>query len=147
MKNALIDLGKAQIDEKLTSIELELKNLHESSNSETKSSMGDKYETSREMITQERNKFESQKVLLLQQRSFLMSIDVEKAYDKVEFGALVYTDNAIYFICTALGKLVVGDQAIFAVSANSPIAQSMLGKGVGSAIQFNNQSFVIQDIA
>lgn len=147
MKKALIELGKSQIDEKLASIELELKNLNESSNSETKSSMGDKYETSREMITQERNKFESQKSLLLQQRSFLMSIDVEKAYDKVEFGALVYADQAIYFVCTALGKLVVGNQSVFAVSANSPIAQSMLGKGVGSAIQFNNQSFVIRAIA
>lgn len=147
MKKALIELGKAQIDEKLASIELELKNLNESSYSETKSSMGDKYETSREMITQERHKFESLKALLQQQRSFLTGIDVEKPYDKVEFGALVHTDNATYFISTALGKMVVGNQVVFAVSANSPIAQSMLGKGVGSAVQFNDQSFVVQSIA
>lgn len=145
-KHLLIARAMQLLEDKLNSLDSELQLLRESAESDTKSSMGDKYETGREMIMQERNKLEEQKSLLQKQQSFLSSIDSGKTYKKVEFGALVATSMANYMICIPLGLIEWEGEKVFFISANSPIGQVLLGRAEGERIEFNKQSIQIQHI-
>lgn len=136
----------SNLETKFASLTKELDSLRESAESDTKSSMGDKYETGREMVMQERMKLEDQKALIAKQISFLKSIDLNKNYSKVEFGALAITNTATYFICIPIGLLEVDVNKIFVISANSPIGQVLLGKSVGEKIEFNGREISLLDI-
>lgn len=131
---------------KITELDKESESLRISSESETKSSMGDKYETIREMIMQERGKLVNQRALMVKQVSFLNATNLEKRSQVVEFGTLVDSEVSTYFICTAVGKIQLSGKDVFVISANSPIAQQMLGKKIGDQITFNTQSFTIKSL-
>lgn len=125
------------VSQKLDDLKKELILVQESANSDTKSSMGDKYETGREMVMQEKGKLEGQRGLLLKQLTIFKAIDLEKKFSKVELGSLVLTKQATYFISTALGMEEVSGQKIFVISAGAPIAQAMLDKTEGEIYVFN----------
>ena len=132
---------------KVSAIEEELKAIRESAAAETKSSMGDKYETSREMMMQERNRLGSQINVLTDQLAALKMIDVEKNYSEVSYGCMVHTDNAFFFISAAIGQLKVEDQVFFAISGEAPLAKAMMGRKEGDSFSFNKKSFTIKRIA
>ena len=60
-KNSIIQALLQELDERKASIEKDLAAIEESKNNDTKSSMGDKYETSREMAQAEWNKLQERK--------------------------------------------------------------------------------------
>lgn len=120
-------------------LQSELVLIQESANSETKSSMGDKYETGREMLMQERSKVEQQLQLTFDQLRIFKSIDTSKAFDKVELGALVGVQNAVFFVGAAMGAIEVDGMQVFVVSAMAPVVQAMLGKSEGDTYIFNGK--------
>ncbi|MFK7953497.1 MAG: hypothetical protein AB8B73_11670 [Ekhidna sp.] len=135
-----------EVSKKLEDLKKELLLVQESANSDTKSSMGDKYETGREMVMQEKGKLESQRGLYLKQLTTFKAIDLNKHFSKVELGSLVKTKQAIYFISTALGIIELEGQKVFVISAGAPIAQAMLGKGERDEFAFNGNSFELESI-
>lgn len=135
------------VSKKLEDLKKELILVQESANSDTKSSMGDKYETGREMMMQEKGKLESQRGLLFKQLATLKAIDLNKTFTKVELGSLVATSQAIYLISTALGAVEVSAQSVFVISAGAPISQAMLGKEKGHKYEFGNKEFELKEIA
>jgi len=124
-----------------------LKQAQEASNDDTKSSAGDKFETTREMMQQDiaRNKnllFDGQQNLQL-----LSSLEsVPAAGDTVRNGSLVYTSKGIFYISISAGQLNVEDQLVFAISAASPIGQLLIGKKAGESFSFNQNAYTIEDI-
>lgn len=135
------------LEKKVADIKEELNAVRESATAETKSSMGDKYETSREMMMQERNRLGAQLDVFADQLAALNSIDPEKEYDQVTYGCLVETDQIHFFISAAVGQLAIEGQSIFAISGEAPIAKAMNGKHRGDTFSFNNKSFTVKDIA
>lgn len=130
-------------------IEIAQKNIDEaqaSANSETKSSAGDKYETSRAMSQRERDLHARQLGELLTIQKSLSSIDPNRVCDKVELGALVATTMSDFFIAGSLGKIKTGDQEVMVISAISPIAQAMLDHKVNDSFDWMNKSVEILDI-
>jgi len=146
-KKKLLVESHELVSQKRNSLIQELKNLLDSLDNETKSSMGDKYETSREMMMQERAKLEDQKMLYEKHLSFLEAIDINKEYKKVEFGSLVMAEETSYLICSAIGLIKLEGNQAFVISSNSPLAQQMLGKTTGDKVLFNKNSFTIQGVA
>lgn len=134
------------VQERVDSLEVELENLKESAASDTKSSMGDKYETSREMINLEKGKISEQLGLAKNMLTTLKSIDPEKIFKKAELGALVITDKGKYFLSAALGQIDMKGEKYFAISMNSPLAQKLLNKKVGDTIQLGSNQQVIIEI-
>lgn len=134
------------VQERVDSLEVELENLKESAASDTKSSMGDKYETSREMINLEKGKISEQLGLAKNMLTTLKSIDPEKIFKKAELGALVITDKGKYFLSAALGQVDMKGEKYFAISMNSPLAQKLLSKKVGDTIQLGSNQQVIIEI-
>lgn len=146
MKKVLIEKCKAEINAKKDSIEQEMANLKTSLGAETKSSAGDKYETSREMMNQEKGKLQSQMSVLNQQLETLSKINVSIRHEKVGLGSLVKTSAANYFISISYGKVNNGKDEVFMISAVTPLAQQMINKMKGEEITWNGKSILIEEI-
>ncbi|PRB04210.1 hypothetical protein CQ046_07930 [Chryseobacterium sp. MYb7] len=108
------------------------------SNNDTKSSMGDKYETGREMLQQEINNLQRQLNEVLNQQAVLQKITSEPA-EKVQNGALVKTDKGLFYVAVSMGEITFQNQKIMTVSAESPLVKKMLGKK-------NEEKFIINNI-
>ena len=144
-KEELLSICKEQVNEKVALLRLELEKVKESAEAETKSSMGDKYETGREMLKQEENKLRDRLALLLAQSAALDSIDSHQ-HQKIKFGSLVITDLSVFFIAGALGAVEAKNQKVFMVSQHAPLVKEMLGKQTGMTFSFNGKEQRILEI-
>ncbi len=115
------------------------------SNNDTKSSMGDKYETSREMLQQEINMLERQLSEIQKQKDIFLKIRSENT-DTVTLGAVVSTSLGNLFISAGIGEIKMGDQTIKAISINSPLAQNLLNKRINDTFALNGKEFTILNI-
>ena len=107
------------------------------SNNDTKSSMGDKYETGREMLQQEINNLQGQFNEVLKQQEFLKTILI-KPSDKAEKGAIVKTERGLFFISVSSGEINFENQKIICISPESPLAKAMNGKQKDEGFSLNN---------
>lgn len=113
------------------------------SNNDTKSSMGDKYETTREMMQIEINKLQVQLKDAQQMLLAFKTIDAGKKLELVELGACVETDRTIFYLAAAVGKVQHGGQSIMVVSPVSPIGRVMLGKRAGEAFEMQGTKYQV----
>lgn len=120
----------------------------ESLRQETKSTAGDKYETSRAMLHIEQGNIASQLSVLLQQKAILESISVKSnsPTESIQLGSLVKTNKGYIFIAAALGKLTVDAQPIFAVSPESPLGKLLLGKTIHQQVNIQIATYIIEAI-
>ena len=114
------------------------------SNNDTKSSMGDKYETGREMLQQEINNLQVQLNEVLKQQDFLKTsfdkLRMTKKFDKAEKGAIVKTERGLFFISVSLGEITFENQKIICISPESPLAKAMNGKQKDEGFSLNNMN-------
>lgn len=116
------------------------------SNNDTKSSMGDKYETTREMMQMEINKLQLQLKDAQQMLLAFKTIDASKKLEAVELGACVETDRATFYLAAALGKVTLHSQTIMVVSPVSPIGKAMLGKRRGDTIAMGGVVYTVREV-
>ncbi len=114
--------------------------------SETKSSAGDKHETGRAMLQLEREKlgrqlFEAEKMLGQLQR-----IKTGKDSAVVILGSLVTTNEANYYIAISAGRFEWENEAVYCISANTPIGKILMGKTKGSGFHFNGTEQRIEKV-
>ncbi len=145
MKEELIELIKQKVSEKIQKLELLIAETR-ASNNETKSSMGDKYETSREILQQQINGLQVQLNQLLKDRQLLLSIPIRQ-HKVIGMGSFVSTNKGKFFIAISLGELFYNDEKIFVISKESPLAQLMLGKRKGEMFEINNLIQIIKEIS
>jgi transcription elongation GreA/GreB family factor len=145
-KQLLLEVAEGTLKKKLSDIQLELDELDGALKNETKSSAGDKYETSREMIQQEREKLYE---LQANTKRMLDLLSMSKSIEAttVETGALVQTDKALLHISIPLGKIIGDEVTAFFISPSSPLAQSMLNKKVDAEVTFNGVTHKILSIS
>jgi len=98
------------IDEKAAIVKSEIQLAIETRDNETKSNVGDKYETTREMMQLEieKNMLQLNKYDL--QKNELLKINIQKTHKKVELGSLVFTPENTYFISIGLGKIEIENE-------------------------------------
>ncbi len=146
IKSALYQLCLSFIEQRIKTAEIALQQAREASNDDTKSSAGDKYETSREMMQQD---IDRNKRLLIDaeenQRVLLSLKDVPYA-EQARNGSLVYTDQGIFYLSISAGQLHLGKDTFFAISAVSPIGKLLLGKQKGSQFDFNGKKYQIKEV-
>jgi len=97
LKRDIFRVCSEKVNQRIASLEQELQKLAESAAADTKSSMGDKYETSREMINLEKEKFSSQLNDAQRMRATLDSLDVEAVSQKAVLGSLIKSSTCIFF--------------------------------------------------
>jgi transcription elongation GreA/GreB family factor len=130
--------------------EAEIKKLiaeaQESSANETKSSAGDKYETTREVLQQEIDLNLSRLNELNKLKTELEYISPTQSGLTVSPGSVVYTSNGNFYISISAGKIEADGTSFYAISPASPIASKMLGQKAGYAFDMNGKRFEIKAV-
>ena len=146
-KENLYQLCLKFIEQRIETAETALKQAREASNDDTKSSAGDKYETSREMMQQDIDRNKRLLIDAEDNRKVLESIGHAAVTDSIRGGSLVYTNQGIFYISISAGQLLSEGKTVFAISAASPIGKLMLGKQKKNSFDFNGKKYVIEDLA
>jgi len=146
LKLLIINRLKEIIDAKSTIIKTEIQLAVESRDSETKSTAGDKYEPSREMMQLEIEKNMVQLNKYELQKNELLKIDINKSQHKVELGSFVFTAENTYFISIGLGKIEIENEPVFCISLISPIGKALQNKKAGEKINFQGKEISILEI-
>ncbi len=132
--------GKVQL------LQNRLNDLKESGANETKSTSGDKHETALAMVQIEQANIRKQLEEALAQLTFLQKLDSKIITKKITNGSLVKTNKGYFYVSVALGKALVEDIQIIALSALSPLGKNLLGLKVGEQIQLNEQVYIIESV-
>jgi transcription elongation GreA/GreB family factor len=143
-KQEILEIIKSKISEKIGNLENLIAETR-ASNNDTKSSMGDKYETGREMLQQEINNLQRQLNEAVNQHSLLRKITPEVSL-KVQNGAVIKTDKGLFYVSVPIGEIIFENQKIITVSAESPLVKAMLGKKTGETFTFNNMNQSIENV-
>lgn len=130
----------------MENIRAEMKQIQGSANAETKSSVGDKYETGRAMAQLELERMITQAREHEKQAETLKAIKPETVCSRVQAGALVTSAHGIFYISVSLGLIPFNTKTYFVVSPHSPIAKLIWGKQVGDSFVWNGGQEIIQGV-
>ena len=146
LKVKLYQALQDKVQQQITILQASIQSIEESRNNETKSSVGDKYETSRAMMQQELFRKQEQLQQAFELQLTLTSIQLEAVHTIVKHGSLVETSQGTYFLSVGLGKVIIEEQTYFAISVNAPIGTMLVGQQQGASIIFRGKRITINDI-
>jgi hypothetical protein len=142
-KQGLILYVKGLLEEKMQVAWEAMEAAQESANDQGRSSMGDKYETSRSMGQLDRNMHAKQYEQFRIERTVLERIGNSAAPERGAVGSLIHTTAGWFFISVSLGLLKFEDETVIAVSSSSPVGLSLLGKNKNDKFRFQNKEHAI----
>lgn len=145
-KNKIVAEIDVLLKKKIAELERTINEVQQSANQESKSSMGDKYETGRAMAQNEVFMLQTQLAALKQDFDTISSIDFSISIDKIIQGSLVETGTGWFLLSIGLGKITVEGKSLFCISINSPLGQVLKGKAAGEAYIMNGKSSTISTI-
>lgn len=144
-KKALFQHLSTGISKKITHLQADIADLQRGIAEDSKSSAGDKFETSREMAQQELTKLSTQ--LNEQQRlKSLISNQSTDKMDQIQAGALVQTNKGLFLIGIPIGNSSFEGKHIIGIGLGAPLGQLLLHKKKNDRVSFNNQQFIIEEI-
>jgi transcription elongation GreA/GreB family factor len=145
-KKEVLATCKQLLNERTTRLNLAMAAARETANNETKSSAGDKYETTREMMQAEMERLSHQLAEVAKLNEALFHAESAAPSPTIALGSLVKTNRATYFLAAGLGSVSVHGQTVFVLSTASPIGQLLVGKRVGESISFNGQQQTVIEV-
>lgn len=143
-KTEILQITQDKLSAKIENLE-RLINETRASNNETKSSMGDKFETSREMVQQEINTLQIQLNENVQARNSLKQINTN-LHQTIGLGSVVETDKGLFYIAVSLGEIIFHEKKIFVISTESPLGKILFSKKKGEEISLNSMKQTIKDV-
>jgi transcription elongation GreA/GreB family factor len=146
LKKLLVEQIQNTLGEKRTAIKQSINSARESRDNETKSSVGDKYETSRAMMQMEMEKNQARLTDVETQIISIGKIDIQKEFKKAEFGSWVETSAGNYFISVAFGKVCIQAISVYCISLFSPMGKALSGKRAGEKIVFREEEIIVNAI-
>ena len=146
-KSEIWILIEDELMQRISDIQQSIDLIVQSKTKETKSSAGDKFETGRAMLQNEEDKLLGQ---LTRNKEDLLRLQVLKkqvySSKQVQSGSLVKSGQRWFLLGLGLGKILVDDQEVFAISLQAPIAQTLLGKSKGDSFKLRERVLNIEDI-
>ena len=139
IKNRLLSHLHQAVDQKIATSKSMIDSAVESKTNETKSTAGDKYETGRAMMQAEQEKSEVRLAQSMYLKNVLNTIKTDHKHKLVQMGSLVSTKDHHYFISIGMGKIILKDHLIYAISPESPIGKLLLGKKVDDKFIFQEK--------
>jgi len=146
IKKVLYEKCLEYVEERISSIENALMASHEASVNDTKSSAGDKYETTREMMQQEISRNALQLMEAKKLRMALDKLNPDFSSDTIKPGSFVATSGGDFYISISAGQLKADGRSVYAISAHSPIGRLLLGRAAGQSIEMNGKIFEIMEV-
>lgn len=146
LKEKIIEEISKLLEYKISEVEEELNLLTKDKNQITKSSAGDKFETSRATIQSEFDKVSINLIKLKDQLRKIKLISITSKPQKIGYGTLVKTSNSMYMISIGYGKLRLDSKDIYVISPLSPIGKKLINKQEGESVSFNSKNEEILEI-
>ena len=135
-KSVVIAELDKQLLTKLSYLTTNLEQAIVSRNSDTKSSAGDKFETSREMAQIEIHKIENE---ILKTQQFITDL-ASKA------SQLIITDKGAFLISIPFGKVMVNTTEVFCISNSAPITKQLVNTEISANFEYRGVTYNILDI-
>ncbi len=132
--------------QKIEALRNQQNDIMESLKHETKSTAGDKYETSRAMLHMEQENIALQLSVLMQQKAVLDSMETSVNTATIQFGSLVKTNKGFIFLGVALGKALIENQSVFSISPESPLGKLLVGKMEGDVVNVQSARYEIEGV-
>ena len=142
VKKKIIESCQASIRKRISEATDAILQLRSSAAEETKSSAGDKYETAREMISQEIEKQELQLADARNQLSVLATLDISVRQIALP-GTVVETEHGAFFISTSAPAISLPNGKFVPVSPQSPLGSKLTGRKAGDTVVVNQRSFKV----
>lgn len=146
LKQKIYEYCRQLLDQKIEELNSDSNMLMESTNNETKSSAGDKHETTRAMMQLEQEKLGKQLKELQNQKYELEKIDVSKISSQIAKGTLIKTDKGYLFLSIGLGKIALDSETVFVVSPRSPLGLKLTGLKENDVAEMNGIKYLIQKL-
>ena len=143
-KSEILQIIQDKLSAKIENLERLIDEIR-ASNNETKSSMGDKFETSREMVQQEINTLQIQLNENRNARNSLKQINTN-LHQTIGLGSLVETDKGLFYIAVSFGQIIFNEKKIFVISTESPLGKILFGMKKGEEISLNNMKQTINAV-
>ena len=146
MKNHLFVEIEIKIKNRIDTAKRAMQAAQAAANEESKSSVGDKYETGRAMAQIDRDMYARQ--LEEAQNDLVLAENAKNATntEQVGKGSLVETTIGYFLIAVSIGKVMYNNTAIMVVSPESPIGELLLRKKKNEKIVFRGKTIEILDI-
>ncbi len=146
IKEELHKLCTTYVQKRMDEAEKAFKAAEQASNDDTKSSAGDKYETGRAMMQQEKDRNTTQLNEANKLMVALNRISAKGSSAVAETGSLVITNNGKFYIAISAGTLAVNGESYFAVSPASPIGIKLKGLKVGDEFELNGKRYKVVEV-
>jgi len=134
------------VNDKVNLLQKTLADLKESGSNETKSTAGDKHETALAMLQIEQANTREQLKEAIAQKVAIEKINPLIVAATVLNGSLIKTDRGYFYVSIALGKAVIEEIIIIALSPQSPLGSKLMGAKIGDIIEMNSNRYLIQGI-
>jgi len=134
------------LNEKISALQHNIKELTESAANESKSTAGDKHETALAMLQLEQESVNRQLKTVLDQKVVVESIDPSVKNVRVTNGSLVKTNKGYLFLSVALGKIIVNDMQVIILSPQSPLGKNLVGLKRDDKVEVNGVGYAIEAI-
>lgn len=145
-KPQILSKYKSIVQEKIETLQKMISDLTIDAQNDAKGSAGDKHETALAMMHIEQEKLTQKLKEVLEQKNILDKIDDSQKHNIVALGSLVKANDTYFFISTALPKIIIENQDVFALSLQSPLGTKLMGNKVGSEFQMNTTKYSIQSV-
>ena len=145
LKKKLLAQAIEDVQAKLNMLVAEMAHLGRVIEEDTKSSAGDKYETSREMANSEREKLYLQIEDSRKSQALLSTLSLDKP-KVIGLGSLVKTNREWVYIAISLGQVKLDTEKVLVISPVTPLGQEFINKGKGDSVSFNRKSYKILGI-
>lgn len=146
LKQKLYDWCIQYAEQRVKTAQAAIVSAKESSESDTKSSAGDKYETGREMMQQEISRNEQQLLESKKLMHAMSQLSTTRTHTTAVPGAVVVTDQGAFYLAISAGQVEIEGKKYFAISPSSPIGIKLKGLKPGDILTFNNREFRILEI-
>ncbi|MGE0587123.1 MAG: hypothetical protein AB7O48_01010 [Cyclobacteriaceae bacterium] len=149
IKDQLLSRCEAWVGDRLSHLHTELASLKQTLQDETKSSVGDKYETARAMTHLDMEKLSSQLVEAEKMSQVLSKIKSRQANEDnaADLGSLIQTDLEVYFLSISMGNTEIEGKKYVCLSPISPLGKLFMGKRAGELVRFGARSLKIIKIS
>jgi transcription elongation GreA/GreB family factor len=131
---------------KINTLQQTLADLKESGTNETKSTAGDKHETALAMLQIEQANKRAQLQEALEQNAVLEKINNVTNTTKIVQGSLVKTNKGYFYMSAALGRTLVDEIVVIAISPQSPLGAKLMGLCVNNTAEVNGNVYLVEEI-
>lgn len=131
-----------QLHSKVEELKSVKQRLLDDKSGETKSVVGDKYETARSMIQMEEDQINRQLQILNSNILKVKQLRLDEI-KIVQHDSLVRLNTGLYYLSIAANPLIIDDQKVFCMSSDAPLSRSILNKNIGDEVRFNGRTFKV----